>query len=275
MEDRILKVYDEVELNVLSKEEGLELIRKYKEENDVNALDEIVRRNFNTMYSIVRKIGKKNPTDEKFDDYFQVTTIGYIKGLKKFDPNLGLSLNTYCYECACHELFRYMQEGEFPIRITHHVHGYIHKINKARKEIEEKTGRQAELNELCEATGLSEYRLKLCIDTEKLKYVSSTDEKITCQKDARELTSVLDMVPSEHDIEEEVLNKIMIKKMFELLDNREKQCIILYYYKDLTQVQIAEVLNLSQVQISRIMKKAMNKMKAYGGSMNELRNKTY
>ena len=256
----ITKIYDEIKKDELTKEEGLELLRRYRINGDKEALDEIIRKNFHTFYHIVNKTSGATKASCKFDDYFQVAVLAYIKAINRFDLNTDFSLNTYCYECARRELMRHIKENEDIIRVTHHVHTDINKIKDAIDKFSEEFNRDPDIKELVKLTELTEYRVSLCIDAMKLKELSSMEQEATVGNSNKKIT-LGEVIPNETNIEEEVERKILIDDFFTVLNEREKKCIELKYYGGLPQVKIAEIVGVSQVQAGRILKKAIDKMK--------------
>lgn len=272
----ISKVYDEVKRNPLTKEEGLELVRRYKIYGDQKALDEIIERNFNTFYHIIFKTARITEGHPKFDDYFQVVAMEYTRSVKRFDLDTGLSLNTYCYECARRYLMKYTQEGENLIRTNHHVRDNMYKIIKAKEKFIEENKVEPTIKQIGEMVGLSEYRVNVTINAMKTIDIDSLDKKLSPDTSGRELVTMSDMLEDDINIEKEIENKLLIEKAMEGLSDIERYCIELTFYGDLNQSEIGRRIDKGQVYVSRVLKRAMKKMRnKIGGNLGELREQTY
>lgn len=219
-------------------------------DGDKQAKEYVVNNNMGLVWSIVRKFLNRGTDAE---DLFQIGCIGLIKAIEKFDISFDVRFSTYAVPMIMGEIKRHLRDD-----------GII-KVSRSLKElsIKAKAVMDKLSKELCREPTVKEVAEHLQVSVEEL--VMSLDATIMPESinarigdDGKELETILGY---DVDMEQTVVNRIAIKEALSHLTNRERQIIILRYFKDKTQSQIAAQLGISQVQVSRIEKKVLSQMR--------------
>lgn len=216
---------------------------------DKEAEEELVENNMRLVHSIA---GRFISSGYESDDLSQVGAIGLIKAIHKFDMSYGVKFSTYAVPVIMGEIKRFLRDDGM-IKVSRSLKENAFRGRKAAQNLKIKLGREPTVEEVAKETGIKSEELIEAFDAispiEAISYVSS-DGKET------ELP-----IASEKDGEEEIINKILVEDMLKSLDKREKQIITLRYFKGKTQAEIAKIVGVSQVQISRIEKASIEKLK--------------
>lgn len=203
---------------------------------------------------LVRKAAQKfSFYGAEFDDLVQTGAIGLLKAIDNFDLSLGVKFSTYAVPMIIGEIRRFLRD-DGPIKVSRGIkrtayHGYA-----ARDELSRKLGREPTLEEIAKCCSVSteEMAEAFCATAPP----DSINREIYSDS-ARELGDAL----TEWDSEEQTVNKIAVREILERLEPRERQIIVLRYFKEKTQAEIARVIGVSQVQVSRLEKKVICKIR--------------
>lgn len=232
--------------------ETLELIELWKK-GDKAARDKLVEDNMRLVYSIAKRyLGR----GYEMDDLSQIGSIGLIKAIDKFDTSFNVQFSTYAVPVIAGEIKRFLRDDGL-IKISRSLKENLIKIKKASEKIGHSREREATIEELSSATGLSKEEVIMSLEADievesinKLVY-SSADTNMT----------VGDRIPDNKDEMEKKINSIFLKQMLEELDDKSRKLIQLRYFQDKTQMEVAEILGISQVQVSRLEKKTLLKLR--------------
>lgn len=221
-----------------------------KAQNDKEELGRIVENNSGLVWSIVKRFTGRGYENE---DLYQIGTIGLIKAIKNFNPEYEVKLSTYAVTYIIREIKKFIRDDGI-IKVSRSIKELCVKI----KDIENrniKEGKNVTIEEIARELKVEKEDIALAIDSmkqvESIYQEESNDGKI----------SIIDKISSEKDETEITVNKIFIKELLNKMDSRDRQIIMLRYFNGQTQSQVAKMLNISQVQVSRIEKKILNKMK--------------
>ena len=221
-----------------------------KAQNDKEELGKIVENNSGLVWSIVKRFKGRGYENE---DLYQIGTIGLIKAIKNFNPEYNVKLSTYAVTYIIGEIKKFIRDDGI-IKVSRSIKELCMKVkdieNKAIKE-----GKNITIDEIAKELKVDKEEIVLAIDSTK-QVDSIYEEKANDNK-----LAIIDKVSSNKDETETTLNRIFIKDLLNKMDSRDRQIIILRYFKGQTQSQVAKMLNISQVQVSRIEKKILNKMK--------------
>lgn len=228
-----------------------ELIKKAKA-GDRAALDKIVMENTGLVWSVVRKFANRG---YEYDDLFQIGSIGLIKSVKNFDLTYDVKFSTYAVPMIMGEIKRFLRDDGI-IKVSRHLKELSAKIRLATEKLEINLGREPKISEIAKYLGESVEDISLAIDA------SCAPESLfkTSFENEKNPTYLIDKVFKKND-EEEMIDKIELKNAIASLNERDKKIIILRYFKGKTQTEIASMLGISQVQVSRLEKKILNGMK--------------
>ena len=237
--------------------EQSELIRQ-AQEGDKDALDEMITANLGLVHSIVRRFEHRGCDREEL---FQTGCIGLIKAIKHFDLSLQLAFSTYAVPMIMGEIRRFLRDdGMVKVSRTLKEQGY--RISKARELLVAKLGREPEISELEAQTELTREEIVLAMEANR--EVESIYQPVA-GAEGEELL-LLDQLGNTDNLYEEpekeaVLNELVVKQLLTLLDEKEEQVIRLRYFENKTQCKVAEIMGMSQVQVSRMERKILMKLR--------------
>lgn len=219
-------------------------------DGDAQAKEYVVNNNMGLVWSIVRKFLNRGT---EADDLFQIGCIGLIKAIEKFDSAYGVQFSTYAVPMIMGEIKRHLRDDGI-IKVSRSLKELSIKAKGVMDKLSKEMGREPTVQEVALQLDVSAEELVMALDATVVP--ESINEKIG--DDGRELETTLGC---DEDMEQNVVNKIAIKDALSNLTARERQIIVLRYFKDKTQSQIAAQLGISQVQVSRIEKKVLAQMR--------------
>lgn len=238
---------------MLSSEETLFYVSKAKS-GDKNAQEKVLESNVLLLKSIIRRFKGKGV---EYDDLYQLACIGLLKAIRNFDESFGVVFSTYAVPMIIGEIKRFLRD-DGAIKISRIIKAQAYKVSKFIEEYTLKHGESPSIDEI--STNLSISREDVVIALDSTKAPISLSEPID-DKDGDKSSELADKIPSDEK-EEDMVDKILLKSMIEKLPPREKKIIIMRYFRDNTQSEIAKELGVSQVQVSRIENKIINQFKA-------------
>lgn len=223
------------------------------QEGDKKALEVIIKNNEGLIWSTVKKFVCKGYDK---DDLYQLAAIGFIKSIKRFDFNFNVRLSTYAVEYMIGEIKKFIRDDGI-IKISRSIRELSHKVNELEKDILNRTGSNVKLNKLARLLDVSEEDI---VEAKKIiNNVRSLNDEI--QNEDGSKYSFIDKNLLEDTEEEKIVDKIMLLDSVNALNVRDKNIIDLRYFKEKTQSQVAKMLGISQVQVSRIERKILTKLK--------------
>ena len=223
-------------------ENDKEFIKK-TQEGDKIELEKLIYNNNGLIWSIVKRFQGRGY--EK-DDLYQIASMGFIKAVKRFDTNFDVKLSTYAVPYMIGEIKRYIRD-DGPIKVSRSIKELGIKIRELQKEYFYKKG-----EDIKEDIVLA---MEATRKPESIEGNSSTNSK-----EGKDI-NLIDRLSTDKDEEEILTNKIVINELIKDLDERDKKVILLRFFKEKTQSQVAEILGVTQVQVSRIERKVLNSMK--------------
>ncbi len=240
------------DIKVLSSEETEELFKRM-ENNDPTARDELINGNLKLVLSIIKKFNHRN---ENLDDLFQVGCIGLCKAIDNFDLSHGVKLSTYAVPMILGEVKRYLRDNS-SLRISRSIKDLAYNTLKAKEEMTKRLGREVTLEEI--ANELDVDYFDIITAQEAMKSPVSIFEPI--YNDGGDTIYLYDQIEDKHSKEQNLDVNLAVNKAVEDLDKREKYIIEERYIIGKTQMEIANELGISQAQISRLEKNAINTLK--------------
>ena len=235
--------------------EFLELLLAAKS-GDKRSRDTLVEKNMGLVWSVVRRFAHRG---YELEDLFQIGVIGLIKSIDYFDTSFDVRFSTYAVPMISGEIKRFLRDDGM-IKVSRSLKEYAWKIQKAREELNHEKGREASLNELCACTGLDQ---EAVISAMEAGCEVESLNKVIFQSDGQPVCLV-DKLEEKRDSHGELMDHLLIEELLKNLDTRERELIILRYYCDETQSRIADHFGISQVQVSRMEKKVLSKMREMG-----------
>lgn len=234
----------------LSKQEFYQLIEKYQSDHDEKTKEQLIRGNLKLVIAMTRRFYHKT---SHLEDLFQVGIIGLIKAIDHFDVSYQLQFSTYAVPLIIGEMKRYLRDNQ-QIRISRHVRDLAYAILKATDEYVSLYQKEPTVEEL--AIMLHEDQQQIIEALLSTSSVASFQETIGQDDDIQ----LIDAVADDEDIVEKYQNHLDLYQAMNCLDPRERQIIDQRYFLGLSQCEIAQELFISQAQVSRIEKKALEKL---------------
>lgn len=229
-----------------------ELFAKVKEGNTTER-NSIVLANTGLVWSVVKKYRNKGYEEE---DLFQIGCIGLMKAVDRFDPSFGVRFSTYAVPMIIGEIRRFLRDDGM-IRVSRTLKETAIHARQLQAEYEAKYGTEPKISHIAESLQISPEELALALSS--IQEVESL-QKTIYQSDGNAIL-LEDRIESQDSEQEKLINRIALKNVMKQLQEEEKKIIGLRYYSGQTQVQTAKCLGISQVQVSRIEKRVLKKMK--------------
>lgn len=217
------------------------------------ALTNLVEKNSGLVWSIVKRFSGRGHSTE---DLYQIGCIGLIKAIQRFDANYNAKLSTYAVPYIIGEIKRFIRD-DGPIKVSRSIKELAMKIIELQRENLNKTGKELQINELAKILGIEKENIVVAMDA--IRRPESIDEEIYDEVGGETKAS---RISTNKDETEKTINKICVQELIEELNEDEKQIILLRYYKGKTQSEVAQRLKISQVQVSRIEKRTLLKMRS-------------
>jgi RNA polymerase sporulation-specific sigma factor len=220
---------------------------------DKEARDRLVMENSGLVWSIVKRFGGRGYESE---DLFQIGTIGLIKAIDKFDVSYDVKFSTYAVPLIMGEIRRFLRDDGM-IKVSRSLKELDHKARVAMEEMSVTLGRDPTITELSAKLGVETTELAAAL--ESAGQVESLSQTIY-RGDGNEIC-LMDKLEEDRDGEQETVDRMVITQLLEGLEERDRTLIRMRYYEDKTQTQVAKIMGVSQVQISRIEKKILRSMR--------------
>lgn len=218
--------------------------------DDKEAMENLINTNNGLIWSIVKRFKDRG---YEIDDLYQIAVIGFMKAIQKFDTSFDVRLSTYAVPHILGEIRRYIQT-EGPIKVSRSIKELLYKISEIEKEYMKK-GKEATIEEISKETGVSKEEIIMAMESKNpvnsIYENEANDDGI----------SILDKISTGVDEQNLITNKIAITDLIKKLNEREKQVILLRYFRGKTQTEVANIIGVNQVQVSRIEKKVLENMK--------------
>lgn len=184
--------------------------------------------------------------------------MGFIKSIKRFDTNFNVRLSTYAVPYMIGEIKRFIRD-DGPIKVSRSIKELSTKIRELQKEYIMKKGKEITIEEISKELKIDKEDIALALDA--TSHVESIESATyTNNKDGNSI-SLIEKISTDKNEEEIITNKLTVKQLIDGLEKRDKEVIMLRFYKEKTQTQVAKILGITQVQVSRIERKILNNMK--------------
>ncbi len=225
-----------------------ELIRR-SQDGDKEAGEQLVTENSGLIWSVAKRFLGRG-TDA--DDLYQLGCLGFLKAVEGFDLEYGTMFSTYAVPKIAGEIRRFLRD-DGAVKVSRTIKEQSITIKTARTHLTQSLGREPTISELCEKTGFTAEEIALA------ETATAATESI--QRENGEDGFSLENVLTDTETEETMVERISLRQAIEKLPERESMVIKLRYFHGLTQDRVSKVLDVSQVQVSRIEKKALAKLK--------------
>lgn len=227
-------------------------IEKAKD-GDKQEMEKLIKNNSGLIWNIVKRfIGRGVETE----DIYQIGCMGFIKAIKRFDTSLEVQLSTYAVPYILGEIKKFIRDNT-TIKVSRSTKMMAMKIVQLQNEYMEKENRELSVGEIANILNISKEDVSFAL--EAIQPVASIyEEKSSGADDDR---TILDRLTNNEDEATLITNKIVIRELINKLNAREKQVILLRFYRNKTQTEVSKILGITQVQVSRIERKILSDMK--------------
>ena len=236
---------------MLSQEDTLELIKK-AQNGDMDAKDTLVKENSPLIKSVIRWFKDKGIENE---DLFQLGCMGFLKAINNFDIAFNVKFSTYVVPMVVGEIKRFMRD-DGAVKVSRAIKSLNIKINKYIDDFFSINNRRPSILEIAKAFNISEQEVVMTMDSAKMPISLYTP----FEDGEEEGLTVIDRFDKESGGSDFVDN-LALKEVIEKLDSRDKKIILMRYFQDKTQSEIAKILGVSQVQVSRLENKILDTLK--------------
>ena len=240
------------QLPVLKEMEKIELLRKARA-GDMQARQAMIQGNLRLVLSVVQRFAGRG---ESADDLFQVGCIGLIKAIDHFDPDLNVRFSTYGVPMIIGEIRRFLRDNN-AVRVSRSVRDPAYRAMQAREALQKQLGREPRTDEIARQIGLPEPTVVLALES-VVDPVSLYEPVYT---DGGDPLYVMDQLGDDGG-EDNWVSGIMFRDTVESLSPRERRIMALRYMAGKTQVEVAREIGISQAQVSRLEKSAMDRIRS-------------
>jgi RNA polymerase sporulation-specific sigma factor len=217
-------------------------------EGDNDACGRLLEENSGLVWSVVRRYFGRGVDPE---DLYQLGCLGFVKAVRGFDPAFGCQFSTYAVPKIAGEIRRFLRD-DGAVKVSRGLRERGGSIQKARDKLQGELGREPTLSELAAETGL---------EPEDIAAAETANAPVSSLQMDLGDGFTLEQVMGDEGMEESVLEKMALREAITALSDRERQVVELRYFRSLTQDKTAKILQVSQVQISRIERKAMEHLR--------------
>ena len=239
-------------LKVLKNEETMELLRRTKE-GDMEAREQLIAGNLRLVLSVIQKFSNRG---ENLDDLFQVGCIGLIKAIDNFNTDLDVRFSTYGVPMIVGEIRRYLRDNS-TMRVSRAMRDTAYKVLQAKEAYMAEHQREPSVEEIADRLDLKREDVVFALDA--ISDPISLYEPV--YQDGGDAICVMDQVRDQKNTDENWLEQIALREAMEHLSDREKTILRLRFFEGKTQMEVSAHIGISQAQISRLEKNAIQKIK--------------
>jgi RNA polymerase sigma-B factor len=234
-----------------------DLLRRYHEQGDHAARQQLIERYMSLVRSLARRYASRG---EQLDDLIQIGAIGLIKAIDRFDLDRGVELTTYATPNIIGEIKRHFRDHGWAVRVPRGLQELSIKLMRVVEQLTGELGRSPTIPELAEATGASEEEVLEALESSRA-YTPLSLSVGPSGDDDDELDPLESIGTEEHEYEISE-DRAVLEPGMRVLDAREREIIRLRFYEGLTQSQIAQQIGISQMHVSRLIRRALEKARS-------------
>ncbi|WP_461612333.1 RNA polymerase sporulation sigma factor SigF [Clostridium sp. Marseille-QA1073] len=238
--------------NSYNYDDNMQLIKLAKEGDKV-ALDNLVEMNLPLVSSLSKKFLNRG---YEYDDIFQIGCIGLVKAINNFDESFNVKFSTYAVPMIVGEIKRFLRDDGI-IKVSRSIKNTARKLHYDRDALTKKLGREPTIEELSKFSEIDKEDIITALESSNsMQYLYDT-----IHHDDGAPVLLIDKLSEDYEEDTEVIDRLALKEALTKLDLKSRQIIMLRYFKDKTQIQVAKMMGISQVQVSRIEKKVLKMMR--------------
>ena len=236
----------------LSYEDNSQLLPLAKA-GDAEAMNRLIEANLPLVTSISKKFINRG---YDYEDIYQIGCMGLVKAINNFDDNYNVKFSTYAVPMIIGEIKRFLRDDGI-IKVSRNVKSLAKKLHFDKEALTKKLNRDPSIEELAEFSGINKEEILFALESSaSMQYLY----EVIHQDDGAPVL-LIDKLSENAAEDKNLTEKIALKEVLNSLDTKSRQIIVLRYFKDKTQIQVAKMLGISQVQVSRIEKKVLLEMR--------------
>jgi RNA polymerase sigma-B factor len=238
-------------------DDDMRLLRRYHEEGDLQAREELIERYMSLVRSLARRYSYRG---EQFDDLVQIGAIGLIKAVDRFDLDRGVELTTYATPNIIGEIKRHFRDKGWSVRVPRGLQELNVQVSKLIEQLTVELSRSPTIAELAEAAGVDDEAVLEALESGRAYTSVSLSSGGGGTDDEGELDPLesLGAEEPEYEVSED---RAVLAPGFKVLDQRERRILHLRFFRGLTQSQIAEEIGISQMHVSRLIRRSLEKIR--------------
>lgn len=240
------------DLTVLKEEEKIALLKEIRATGSKTARDKLINGNLRLVLSVIQKFTGRG---EDIDDLFQIGVIGLIKAINNFDLSKEVRFSTYCVPMISGELRRYLRDSSH-VKVSRSLRDLAYKAIQAKERLTIMLQREPNIDEIAAETG--EKRANVVIALESISDPVSLYEPV--YSDSEDNLYIMDQISDMNDVESR-MDELSIRDAIRDLGERERNILYLRFFRGKTQVEVAGEIGISQAQVSRLEKNAIERIK--------------
>jgi RNA polymerase sporulation-specific sigma factor len=230
----------------------VELLKRARA-GDAGAEEQLIRNNLALVHSVAKRFRDRGAD---YEDLFQIGCVGFVKAIKNFDMNYNVCFSTYAVPMIMGEIRRFLRD-DGPMKISRSIKEKARLLLTVQERLSERLQREPTAGEIAAEAGIAPEEISYIL--EAMNPIASIDEEMN--PGAENPIKTIDRVPDESSHPDSQIDRILVKEMLSTLEPRERQIIVMRYFQEKTQSEIAEAIGVSQVQISRLEGKILVKMR--------------
>jgi RNA polymerase sigma-B factor len=237
------------------------LLRRYHEQGDVQAREQLIEKYMSLVRSLARRYSYRG---EQLDDLIQIGAIGLIKAIDRFDMNRGVELTTYATPNIIGEIKRHFRDKGWSVRVPRGLQELNVQLSKLVEQLTVELGRSPTVAELAEGAGVDEEDVLEALESGRA-YSTLSLSQGSSSEEGEELDPLETLGTLEHQYEVSE-DRVLLAPGFKALDARERRILHLRFFEGQTQSQIARQVGISQMHVSRLIRRSIAKIRAEIGS---------
>ena len=243
-------------LPLLKEEEKRKLFAQIQQ-GDQEAKEEYIKGNLRLVLSVMKRFHTSN---ENPDDLFQIGCVGLIKAINNFNPELEVKFSTYAVPMIVGEIRRFLRDNN-SIRVSRSLKDTAYKAIYAKEMYRKKHLKEPTIEEIAEEIGIEKEDIVYALDA--IQSPMSLQEPV--YNDSGDAVYVMDQISDKKNKEDTWVENLSLQAAMEMLEERERYIIKLRFFEGRTQMEVAEEIQISQAQVSRMEKNALKEMRQYLG----------
>ncbi|MDP9308714.1 MAG: SigB/SigF/SigG family RNA polymerase sigma factor [Actinomycetota bacterium] len=233
------------------------LLRRYHEQGDLAAREQLIEQYMSLVRSLARRYSYRG---EQFEDLVQIGAIGLIKAIDRFDIGRGVELTTYATPNIIGEIKRHFRDRGWSVRVPRGLQELNIQLSRLIEELTVQFSRSPTIAELAKAAGVSEEEVLEALESGRAYSSLSLSAGPGGQDDDGDLDPLESLGTEEHEYEVSE-DRAILEPGFRVLDDRERTILHLRFFKGLTQSQIAQQVGISQMHVSRLIRRSLEKIR--------------